>query len=469
MKAMWQTRRRVLAGIGALLAGPVWAKGDVAAEIVAAAKLGGEVAYVVADAGGVLDAREADLPLPPASVTKIVTTLYALEKLGVDHRFVTRILAVGQIRGDTLEGDLILAGGGDPTLDTDRLGDMAAALAKTGLRGMTGRFFYYENALPYHDQIAPDQPEHVGYNPAFSGLMLNYNRVNFVWARANDGWAVEMNAEGTRFAPKVRAATVNIAARERPLFAYEAERPQERWSVAASALGKGGSRWLPLRHPAPYAAEVFQTLCAAQGLRLPEAQSLAALPKNAAVLTQDRSVPLAQMLQSMLKYSTNITAEAIGLAASGAANQAQSAQNMTDWARARFGIRAVFGDHSGLGPISRCTAGDMVKILLGAQASGKGRVLIELLRETAFEEQGGQISEARILAKSGTMNFVSALAGYVLLGKKTLVFAIFAADAPRRAAVPIAEREAPKGSRAWMQRARRMQRALLAHWRERFL
>ena len=460
-----QSRRGVLAGIGALLARPVWAKEDVAAEIVAAAKLGGDVAFVIAEKAGVLAQDQADLAMPPASVTKVVTTLYALDRLGAEHRFVTRILAVGEMRGATLEGDLILAGGGDPTLDTDRLGDLAAALAKTGLRAITGRYFFFENTLPYHFEIAPDQPDHVGYNPAVSGLMLNYNRVNFVWARANDGWAIEMNAEGERFIPKVRAAKVSITARDLPLFAYEADKPQETWSVAAQALGKGGSRWLPLRHPAPYAAEVFQTLCAAQGITLPEAQSLADLPKNATLMAQDHSAPLATMLQKMLKYSTNITAEAIGLTASHASNPAQSAQRMTDWAQSKFGIKAVFGDHSGLGPITHCTARDMVKILRGALDTRTGRILPDLLRETELASSG---QRGRILAKSGTMNFVSALAGYLRLGEKTLIFVIFAADAPRRAAVPIADREEPKGSSAWTKRARKMQRALLSNWAERF-
>lgn len=457
-----QTRRGVLAGIAGLMAWPVWAKGDPVGDIIAAAKLGGEVAFVLADARGVLDARLGDWAMPPASVTKIVTALYALERLGADHRFATRVLAMGEMRGDTLDGDLILAGGGDPTLDTDRLGDMAAALAKTGLRAITGRYYFYENALPYHRDIAPDQPDHVGYNPAFSGLMLNFNRVNFVWVRADDGWTIAMNAEGARFVPKVRAASVRIAARDLPLFSYEADQPQEIWSVAAPALGKGGSRWLPLRHPAPYAAEVFQTLCAAQGITLPEAQGLADLPQNTTLLAQDRSAPLAAMLQKMLKYSTNITAEAIGLAASGAVNQAQSAQKMTDWAQANFGVTSVFGDHSGLGPKTLCTARDMVKILHGAQSSHG--ILIDMLRVTELTAQG-----AGIFAKSGTLNFVSALAGYLQKGQKTLIFAIFSADVPRRAAVPITDREEPKGSSAWNKRARKMQRALLAHWAERLL
>ena len=86
--------------------------------LIAAAKLGGAVAFVLADArtGEVLDAREPDLALPPASVAKAVTSLYALEKLGAGYRFATRVLATGPLQGGIVQGDIVLAGGGDPTL-----------------------------------------------------------------------------------------------------------------------------------------------------------------------------------------------------------------------------------------------------------------------------------------------------------------------------------------------------------------
>jgi serine-type D-Ala-D-Ala carboxypeptidase/endopeptidase (penicillin-binding protein 4) len=100
--------------------------------LVAEAGLGGAVGFVLADArtGAVLDARQADVPLPPASVTKAVTALYALDALGTAHRFTTRLLATGPVTGGILEGDLILAGGGDPTLSTDHLAEMASALRR---------------------------------------------------------------------------------------------------------------------------------------------------------------------------------------------------------------------------------------------------------------------------------------------------------------------------------------------------
>jgi D-alanyl-D-alanine carboxypeptidase/D-alanyl-D-alanine-endopeptidase (penicillin-binding protein 4) len=53
--------------------------------------------------------------LPPASVAKALTSLYALDTLGADHRFQTRVMATGSVIGGVLKGDLILVGGGDHT------------------------------------------------------------------------------------------------------------------------------------------------------------------------------------------------------------------------------------------------------------------------------------------------------------------------------------------------------------------
>ena len=87
--------------------------------------------------------------LAPASVTKAVTALYALDTLGRGHRFATRLLAAGPVEDGVLRGDLVLAGGGDPTLDTDALADMAAGLKRAGVREVTGAFRVWGGAVPY--------------------------------------------------------------------------------------------------------------------------------------------------------------------------------------------------------------------------------------------------------------------------------------------------------------------------------
>lgn len=123
-----------------------------AGALVAAAQLGGRTSFVLADmkSGRVLAERGADLPMPPASTAKTVTSLYALETLGRGYRFSTRLLATGPIWGGTLKGDLILVGGGDPTLSSDNLGDIARALSAAGLKRVSGQFAVWAGALPLY-------------------------------------------------------------------------------------------------------------------------------------------------------------------------------------------------------------------------------------------------------------------------------------------------------------------------------
>ena len=445
-----------------------------AAGLIEAAKLTGVVGYCVADlaTGRVLEASGETVAMPAASVTKAVTTAFALEKLGVEHRFVTRILRTGPVVSGRLDGDLILAGGGDPTFDTDKMGDLVAALAASGLREVTGKFVAYAGALPERDEIATDQPDFVGYNPAISGLMLNFNRVNFVWKAVNDGYSLAMNAEGARFAPVVTMASVQVVDRDVPVFAYEAGAAQDRWSVARGALGREGSRWLPVRHAAAYVAEVFQTLCAAHGIKLQKAEVVYTLPQAAEIVRHESEV-LPDLLRKMMRFSTNLTAEAVGLTASGADSLEGSAAVMTSWARRRFGIDAVFGDHSGLGPTTRISPAAMVQVMIRARADARLSMLHDLMKTVDLPSGDDKpkakttksVSTARVCAKSGTMNFVSNLSGYVdAPGGKSLAFAIFTADVPRRQAVPVWNRESPEGDRAWVKRAHRLQGQLLNRW-----
>ncbi len=441
------------------------------ADLIVAAKLGGAVSYVLVDAatGAVLEAREPDLMLPPASVAKAVTSLYALDRLGAGYRFATRVLATGPVQAGIVQGDIVLAGGGDPTLQTDQLGDLVARLADKGITGATGRFLYWDGALPALEGISADQPAHVGYNAAISGLNLNFNRVYFEWKRENGDWKVAIDARGERFLPEVEMVRVAVATRDAPLFTYDPGQIEE-WTVASGALGKGGSRWLPVRDPGRYVAEVFRTLARAQGIKLPLADRTAAQPTGTE-LARLESEPLQEVLRDMLLYSTNLTAECVGLTASGMPRLEASARAMSDWAGAAFGVTFDLRDHSGLGGASRVTAAGMAKVLVAAEKTGRG--LKPILRDVGMKDDAGKVLEGhavKVLAKSGTLNFVSGLAGHISPpstsknGGRELVFAIFSGDPERRDAVPVALREEPEGGKAWTKRARRLQGQLVSRW-----
>lgn len=78
---------------------------------------GTSVSIVVRDAAGnVVATHNPDMRLTPASNTKLVTTGCALHAFGPDYRFKTGLGYSGHIEGGTLEGDLYIIGGGDPTV-----------------------------------------------------------------------------------------------------------------------------------------------------------------------------------------------------------------------------------------------------------------------------------------------------------------------------------------------------------------
>jgi D-alanyl-D-alanine carboxypeptidase/D-alanyl-D-alanine-endopeptidase (penicillin-binding protein 4) len=85
-------------------------------------------------------------PLPAASLTKIVTTLAALQTWGSNYRFITNISTTGNLVGDTLKGDLSIEGGGDPFFvweEAIALGNKLNHLGIKRIQGnliITGRF-----------------------------------------------------------------------------------------------------------------------------------------------------------------------------------------------------------------------------------------------------------------------------------------------------------------------------------------
>ncbi len=442
----------------------------------AAAGLPGQSGYALMDLGSgtVVEGEGVDTAFLPASVAKLPTALYALETLAPQHRFATRVLATGPVVDGRLEGDLILSGGGDPALDTDALGALAEGLVQGGLREVAGRVLVDGSALPCCPRIDPDQPEHVAYNPSVSGLNLNFNRVHLEWRQERGERMIALEARGARWSPPVSGIRISAAPRAAPLFTWEVLRGVEVWTVSAPALGQRGSRWLPVRDPVPYAGEVFARLAAAAGLRLPAPQAGTGMGTE---LARWESAPLDQTLRDMLRHSTNLTAEVLGLSASKARGAtgplAASGAAMVTWLEG-FGGAApgmAFANHSGLSTGTRMTPRQTVQILAAAETAGRGR-LRPLLRPVELAAGPGETplpQPATAAAKTGTLNFVRGLAGYLEgASGRRFAFAIYAADLAARDRTAADGDERPAGSRAWVGRARAQERALLRSWAARF-
>jgi D-alanyl-D-alanine carboxypeptidase/D-alanyl-D-alanine-endopeptidase (penicillin-binding protein 4) len=341
---------------------------------------------------------------------------------------------------------------------------MVGALRNRGATTVEGRLLVATGSLPAISEITGGQPVEAAYNPTISGMNLNFNRVFLAWGPGAEGPSLAFSAPGQRFEVPVNSVEAELTAGGLPQHRFEDGR--EIWRLPRSGLGGRGSEWLPVRAPGVYAGEVFRELAGAAGLALPEAEVVTEAPGT--VLALRESDALEQMVRDMLRYSTNLTAEAVGLRAGqarGAAPEslAASGAEMTDWARARFGLgRAVFANHSGLSDVTRLTAAEQVSVLLQAGDGG----LPGLLRPRPILDARGDPVEANgveVVAKTGTMDFISALAGY-MTGRRRLAFAIVAADPERRANIRPDERAKPPGAAAWAARARAQQQALLRRW-----
>ncbi|MDE3080905.1 MAG: D-alanyl-D-alanine carboxypeptidase, partial [Paracoccaceae bacterium] len=184
----------------------------------------------------------------------------------------------------------------------------------------------------------------------------------------------------------------------------------------------------------------------------------------------NESADLRTILRAMLKYSTNVTAEIVGMTASlkrgiPVTTLAQSAAAMNAWAKQRFGISPRLIDHSGLGSTNRVTVSDLVTLLRNTEGS-----LRDILKPFLLLNDRGNLkrhSGVRIVAKSGTLNFVSNLAGYETTPHgRELVFAMICGDVARCDAVPQDQRENPPGFHHWLFEAHMLHNRLLARWAE---
>lgn len=102
--------------------------------------------------GKVIADHNSATALTPASIMKALTTATALEKLGADHRFRTRVALAGKRNGNVWTGDLVIFGVADPTLESDQFkkncgltDSIVGALRRRGISEFTGSVVIVES------------------------------------------------------------------------------------------------------------------------------------------------------------------------------------------------------------------------------------------------------------------------------------------------------------------------------------
>ena len=178
------------------------------------------VGVIVTDlkSGKMLGGRNINLACITASTMKTVTSSAALELLGADFTFNTPVYLDGEIHGNTLRGNLVIVGQGDPTLGSvyfkdnlDIVHEVIEALNRQGITTIEGKVIVDNSLYRYPAYNGDWCADDLAWDYGMGLHALNYcdNRMKLVFTGKGDG-----TAENAHFEPDVPG--VQIINRMRP-------------------------------------------------------------------------------------------------------------------------------------------------------------------------------------------------------------------------------------------------------------
>ncbi len=402
------------------------------------------VALLVVDLGSGRTrlAHRAQEPMNPASVTKLVTTAAALELLGPQHTWTTTVQAEGELDGGVLTGRLLVRGGGDPKLVTERLQALVAQLQASGIRAVQGdivldRGLWRPAAVhPGDFDGEPLKP----YNVQPDALLVNFHSL-----------VLSFTPEAAQRQVRIRAepplAGVHVDAQV-PL----SDGPCQDWRLALRASldqplavrfagsypQACGERTWSTAHPEParFAERAIEAAWRQAGGGLSGRVREATADEQAALRARGflgaakprlklefPSVPLAEVVSDVNKFSNNVMAQHLfytlgerrtaGVPATLESGRAA----VLDWWRQALPTSAlpVLDNGSGLSRSERVTAqalGELLRRMAAGPRAPEFLASLPVAGVDATMRQRATAVAGRAWLKTGSLRDVSAIAGY---------------------------------------------------------
>ncbi len=360
---------------------------DVLAPALADPRLGGRVNGQIVDVatGEVLFEQAADRAVVPASTTKLATALAVEISVEPGSRLTTTV------RSGPNPGEVVLVGGGDPTLSSAPGGNV------------------YPGAATLADLAAQVS---VAMGAPITAVLVD--SALFTGPTTGPGW-------GSGDAPSRYAAPITATMVDAGRFGPEDD------GVRSGAPDLAAGRAL------------------AAALGVPDAPvSAGTAPPGARLLGEVSSAPVERLIEQMLSLSDNVLAEALARQVALAAGEPASfdgaaAAVKSTLERAGFDLSgAVLVDGSGLSVVNRLSSALVSDILLAAAGDpqSSGRALLAGLPVAAYDGTLGERFDESpaggvVRAKTGTLNGVSGLAGVVqTTDGRLLVFVLLADQVP---------------------------------------
>ncbi|GIV09473.1 MAG: D-alanyl-D-alanine carboxypeptidase DacC [Fimbriimonadales bacterium] len=384
--------------------------------------------------GETLYRRDAERMLIPASNMKLIVSAAALHILGPDYRCRTRVWMRGALTPDgALQGDLILQGLGDATLEMRDLQALAQRVRQAGVQRVTGYLLFDDSWLDAtrygFGWSSGDEP--FGYQAQMSALCAERNAVRVYVRPANTvGEPAHVRLEpDTDYVQIVnRSATVERGTRSASI---DATRTRARNQIVVYGDIAQGSEEVfigrfAVENPAHYTTHLFRQALQAEGVSVQNgiAPNLQPLQTNAVMLAEHLSPPMREVAALINKPSDNliteITLKVIGNAARGVGSTQAGIEAVRAFLQqAGLEMDAVhIVDGSGLSRINGVSPENLVRLLEYMHRSPYAQVfrdslpvygvdgtLRNRLRETPVQGNG--------FAKTGSLNRVSSLSGYL--------------------------------------------------------
>ena len=328
----------------------------------------------VADGDTIVYESGADVLAPPASAVKVITAAAALEGIGADERLRTSVRSGAAPVDGVVRGDLALVGGGDPVLGTDAWA--AAQLAATAPR------------------------------------------------TSLDALADAVVAAGVR---QIAGAVVGVDSR------YDAQRRVATWPqrlvedgeagpLSALVVNDGFEVWghpgVPFADPPAGAARLFHDLLSARGVAI-DGGWRSGTADGAVELAAIESPTVRDLTTAMLRDSDNGTAELLvkelGRRHRDEGSTAAGLDYVVSLLRQRgVALRgAVIGDGSGLSDATRVSCRALSSVLTAWAGDLHPALPVAGRDGTLRRRLVGTPAEGRVRGKTGSLDGVSSLAGYV--------------------------------------------------------
>jgi D-alanyl-D-alanine carboxypeptidase/D-alanyl-D-alanine-endopeptidase (penicillin-binding protein 4) len=378
--------------------------------------------------------HNATRPMNPASTMKLVTTFAALELLGPDYRWKTEAYADGPIDGTTLDGNLVLKGYGDPKITIEQFQALIGALRATGLTTIRGDLVLDRSyfALPPHDPAAFDAEPLKPYNVGPDALLVNFKSVRFLFTPDAAGNAADVSIDPPLANITLHGAlplvTGECADWRSGLDAAFVNRPDAAVATFAgrypAACGERDWYVALLDHP-HYVLAMFEHYWKDAGGIFAGGVRDGRPPPGGKPIATLQSPPLYDTVRDINKLSNNLMARQLFLTLATTAHPPpatteRAAEAVRRWLlqrKLRF-PELVMDNGSGLSRRERIAAQSMAQLLLAADAS---KLRSDFASSLAVAATDGTVRKRftdedvadRALLKTGTLEGVRALAGYV--------------------------------------------------------